>query len=94
MDNTVRILTYDIAAFSQEMLDEFTTQTGYEVELIRTDDAGGILELLMQTKQAPQADLAIGLDNTYLQTAIDNDVLWEHFANFDTSLASRYGVRC
>lgn len=70
MDNTVRILTYDIAAFSQEMLDEFTTQTGYEVELIRSDDAGGILELLMQTKQAPQADLAIGLDNTYLQTAL------------------------
>ena len=70
-DGKLRILTYDIAAFSDEMLAEFTNQTGYEIEMIRTDDSGGILEQLLQTQQAQQADLAIGLDNTYLQTALN-----------------------
>tara|TARA_X000001036_G_scaffold281720_1_gene261638 strand:+ start:12153 stop:13271 length:1119 start_codon:yes stop_codon:yes gene_type:complete len=76
--NTLRILTYDIAAFSQEMLDGFTNTSGYEVELIRTDDAGGILEQMLQTQGAPQADLAVGLDNTYLQTALDFCLLQPH----------------
>ena len=74
-DGTLRVLTYDIAAFSEEMLDEFTNQSGYEIEMIRTDDAGGILEQMLQTQQAPQADVAVGLDKTYLQTAIDRCLL-------------------
>ena len=77
-DGTLRILTYDIAAFSDEMLNQFTSISGYEVELIRTTDAGGILTQLLQTQAAPQADLAIGLDNTYLQYAIDFCLLQTH----------------
>ena len=80
-DGKLRILTYDIAAFSDEMLAEFTNQTGYEIEMIRTDDSGGILEQLLQTQQAQQADLAIGLDNTYLQTALNFCLLQAHEAN-------------
>ena len=80
-DGTLRILTYDIAAFSDEMLAEFTNQTGFEIEMILTDDSGGILEQLMQTQQAQQADLTIGLDNTYLQTAINFCLLQAHSTN-------------
>ena len=80
-DGKLRILTYDIAAFSDEMLAEFTNQTGYEIEMIRTDDSGGILEQLLQTQQAQQADLAIGLDNTYLQTALNFCLLRAHETN-------------
>ena len=80
-DGVLRLLTYDIAAFSDEMLDEFTNQTGYPIEIIRTDDSGGILEQLLQTQQAQQADLAIGLDNTYLQTALNFCLLQPHNAN-------------
>jgi len=80
-DGVLRLLTYDIAAFSENMLGEFTNQTGYEIELIRTNDAGGILEQLLQTQQAQQADLAIGLDNTYLQTALNFCLLQPHNAN-------------
>ena len=79
-DGKLRILTYDIAAFSDDMLSEFTNQTGYEIEMIRTDDSGGILEQLLQTQQAQQADLAIGLDNTYLQTALNFCLLQAHNA--------------
>ena len=33
----VRILTYDIAAFSDSMFSTFTNQTGYEIEVVRAD---------------------------------------------------------
>jgi thiamine transport system substrate-binding protein len=77
-DGKLRILTYDINAISDEMIEQFTNQSGFEVEIIRTDDAGGILEQMLQTKDAQQADLMIGLDNTYLQSAIDNCLLQYH----------------
>ena len=77
----VRILTYDITAFSDEMLSTFTNETGYGVELILADDAGGILERLLQTQDAAQFDLAIGLDNTYLQTALEAGLFQKHDAN-------------
>jgi thiamine transport system substrate-binding protein len=76
-DGKLRILTYDILALSDSMVEEFTNRTGYEVEFIKEDDAGGVLDQMMLTKQAQQADLMIGLDNTYLQTAIDNCLLRE-----------------
>lgn len=79
-DGTLTIVTYDIIAISDDVLSDFTAQTGYEVDIIATDDAGGILENLLLTKEAPQADLALGLDNTYLQTALDNCLLAPHSA--------------
>ena len=78
--NTLTIITYDIIALSDEVLEEFTNQTGYEIKMIPADDSGGILESLLLTKDAPQADLALGLDNTYLQTALDNCLLAPHSA--------------
>ena len=71
-DGKLRIISYDVLALSDSMIEEFTNETGYEVEFIKEDDAGGILDQMMLTKNAQQADLMIGLDNTYLQTAIEN----------------------
>lgn len=82
-DGTLKILTYDIAAFSDAMLANFTEQTGFAVELVYADDAGGILEIMLQTQASPQVDLAVGLDNTYLQTALDFCLLTVN--NVDTS---------
>ena len=77
----VRILTYEINAFTDTMFSTFTNETGYEIEVIYADDAGGILERLLQTQDTPQFDLAIGLDNTYLQTALDAELLGEYDAD-------------
>ena len=77
-NGTLRIITYDIYALSEEVVQDFTNQTGIEVEFIRTEDAGGILNQMMLTKNAPQADLMIGLDNTYSGVAMDNCLLQEN----------------
>ena len=57
------------------MVDAFTEETGYCVNFIKADDSGGILDQMMLTKDSPQANLMIGLDNTYLQTALENGLL-------------------
>ena len=77
-DGTLKILTYDIAGFSDELIAQFVAESGVSVEFTRADDAGGILDQMMLTKSAPLADLMIGLDNTYLPTAIQNCLLMEH----------------
>ena len=76
--DTLRILSYDILAFDAEMIEAFETEFGYEVEFIYESDAGGILNQMLLTKNSPQADVAIGLDNTYIQTAIDFCLLQPH----------------
>ena len=80
-DGELTIVTYDVYGLTDQMLTEFTNRTGYEISLMKLDDAGSVLDHLLQHKGVQTADLAIGLDNTYLQTALDNDVLWTHFAN-------------
>ena len=81
-DGELVIVTYDVTGLTDSMLSEFENQTGYDISITKLEDAGSILNHLLQYKGVQVSDLAIGLDNTYLQTAIDNDVLWEHFANF------------
>lgn len=92
-DKTLTIITYDIIALSDEVLEEFTNSTGYQINMIRAEDSGGILDNLLLTKEAPQADLALGLDNTYLQTALDNCLLAPHSAtlpNIDPAALAPY----
>ena len=45
-DCVLTIVTYDIIAITDDVLNDFTNQTGVQVVMIRTDDAGGILEHL------------------------------------------------
>jgi thiamine transport system substrate-binding protein len=45
--------------------------------MLKLDDAGSILDYLIQNRGNTNVDLAIGLDNTYLQTAIEFDLLEE-----------------
>ena len=76
-DGVLRIVSYDILALTDSVIQEFTNQTGYEVDIDKKGDAGSILDQLMLTKNAQQSDLMLGLDNSYLQTAIENCLLRE-----------------
>ena len=80
-DGELVIVTYDVYGLTEEMLSNFENQTGYNITMTKLDDAGSVLDHLLQYKGAQVSDLAIGLDNTYLQTAIDNNVLWPHEVN-------------
>ena len=76
-DNELVILTYDVNALSDSMISKFENNTGLEVKMIKVEDSGSILSYLIQNKGSGNVDLAIGLDNTYLPTAIELDLLEE-----------------
>ena len=82
-DNELIIVTYDVNALSDSMISNFENNTGLEVKMIKVDDAGSILSYLIQNDGSGNVDLAIGLDNTYLPTAIELNLLEEISVNKD-----------
>ena len=76
-DGEIVIVTYDVLALSDDMISEFEEASGLNVTILKLDDAGSILDYLLQNRGNTNVDLAIGLDNTYLQTAIEFDLLEE-----------------
>lgn len=68
---TLRLLTHDSFAVSDEVLAGFTKDTGIEVELIQGGDAGTVVNQAILTKGNPQADVLFGVDSTFLSRALD-----------------------
>lgn len=71
---TVRLLTHDSFLVSDDVLAAFTTDTGYQVEIVRAGDAGAMVNQAVLTAGNPVADVLYGVDNTFLSRALDADL--------------------
>ncbi|MGH9084345.1 MAG: thiamine ABC transporter substrate-binding protein [Acidimicrobiales bacterium] len=71
---TLRLLTHDSFALSEDLLAAFTEETGIEVELIQGGDAGTVVNQAILTKGNPQGDVLFGVDSTFLSRALDEDL--------------------
>ena len=73
--NKLVVYTYD--AFPGELessiKDKFESE-GITVDLLRFEDTGGLMAQVLLEKDTPKADVVIGLDNTYLAKAFDEDL--------------------
>jgi thiamine transport system substrate-binding protein len=67
---TVRLLTHDFFAVSDELLDAFSAETGFEVQIVRGGDAGIVVNQSILTAGNPLADVIFGVDTTLLSRAI------------------------
>ena len=76
----VRLLAYDSFVVSEDIFDDFTAQTGFEVEVVTGGDAGELLAKASVTAGNPEADVLWGIDNTLLTRAIDADI----FASYES----------
>ena len=77
---TLRLLTHDSFALSDDVLAEFTADTGIKVELIQGGDAGTVVNQAILTKGNPQADVLFGIDSTFLSRALAEDLFVPHEA--------------
>jgi len=69
-ENTlVRLAAHDSFVISEELIDQFESETGYELEILRLGDTGSLTNQLIVTKNAPIADAFFGIDNTFLGRA-------------------------
>jgi len=67
---TIRLVTHDSFAVSQDVLDAFTARTGIKVEVLQGGDAGTVVNQAILTKDNPIGDVLFGVDNTFLTRAL------------------------
>ncbi len=88
----VTIATHDSWAMSDEVLADFTEQTGYTVKVEPNGDAGQLTNKLVLTKGAPIADAVYGIDNTFASRAVEAGVLVEHTPEDSPASAADYAL--
>ena len=74
----------------QLALDEFTTDTGIEVELLKSQDAGTMLSKAVLTAGNPEGDVMWGVDNTLLSRAIEARVFDSYTSSAVAALDPRF----
>ncbi|MEV3931545.1 thiamine ABC transporter substrate-binding protein [Streptomyces sp. NPDC053728] len=69
---TVTLVSHDSFNASDAVLKAFTKETGYQVKVLKSGDAGAALNQEILTKGSPRGDVFFGVDNTLLSRALDN----------------------
>lgn len=73
-DNVVRLVTHDSFNVSEAVLDQFESETGLTVEILRVGDAGSMVNQSILTIENPLGDVLFGIDNTFLTRALNADL--------------------
>jgi thiamine transport system substrate-binding protein len=71
---TLTLLTHDSFAVSEEVLAQFEADSGIHVEILRSGDAGAMVNQAVLTKDNPLGDVLYGVDNTFLSRALDAEI--------------------
>jgi len=71
---TLTLVTHDSFDVSDEVLAAFTEDTGIEVRVLPSGDAGSMVNQAILTKGSPQGDVLFGIDSTFLSRALDEDL--------------------
>ncbi|WP_205472022.1 thiamine ABC transporter substrate binding subunit [Nocardioides sp. SYSU D00038] len=76
----VVLVTHESFALPDEVVAQFEEESGYDLVLRASGDAGALTNKLVLTKDDPTGDAAFGVDNTFASRALDEGV-------FDTAEA-------
>ncbi len=77
----VVVVTHDSFAVSQDVLDEFTRDSGLTVKIVQNGDAGQVVNSAILSAGAPQGDVLFGVDNTFLSRAQEAGVFVDYQAS-------------
>lgn len=93
-ENTlVRLAAHDSFVISDELIQKFETDTGYQLEILRLGDTGSLTNQLILTKNAPVADAVFGIDNTFQGRALEENIILGDFVAIDYSdVAFNYDI--
>src|SRR5215213_5658820 len=83
-DDTLRVVlvTHESFVMSKELQKRFEDESGYDLVVKASGDAGALTNKLVLTKDDPTGDAVFGIDNTFGSRAIDEGVL----APYDATL--------
>ncbi len=78
----VVLVTHESFFLPKKLVKAFEQESGYDLVLRASGDAGTMTNKLVLSAGNPQGDVAYGVDNTFASRALDNDV----FAPYDAAL--------
>lgn len=73
-DNVLTLVTHDSFSVSEEVLSQFEAETGIQIEILRSGDAGLMVNQAILSRGNPLGDVLFGIDNTFLSRALENDI--------------------
>jgi thiamine transport system substrate-binding protein len=71
----VVLVTHESFVMSDELIAQFEEESGYDLEIKASGDAGALTNKLVLTKDNPTGDAVFGIDNTFGSRAVDEGVL-------------------
>lgn len=74
-NGSLTLVTHDSFSLSDGVLEAFTAETGYTVEIVAPGDAGALVNQLILTKAAPLGDAVYGIDSSFASRAVSEGVL-------------------
>jgi thiamine transport system substrate-binding protein len=74
-DNSLRVISHKSFSLPKPLLAKFEADTGIKLSIIKTGDAGEMLNKLILTRAQPIADVVYGIDNTLQAKAQSANVL-------------------
>ena len=80
---TVRVVTHDSFALSEDLVTAFEQSSGIAVEFIPSGDAGEMVNRAVLSAGNPEGDVIFGVDTTLLSRAIDAGVFDPYVASPD-----------
>jgi thiamine transport system substrate-binding protein len=89
-DRRVVLATHESWAVPDEVMQEFTEQTGYRVKVQAAGDAGTLTNKLVLTQDSPIADVVFGVDNTFASRAVEAGVFADHTPPDQPASAARF----
>ncbi len=72
--DTLVVLTHDSFAMSEIVLEAFEEYTGTKVKILRSGDAGQMVNQAILSVNNPLGDVLYGVDNTFLSRAFNADI--------------------
>jgi thiamine transport system substrate-binding protein len=73
-ENVLTVVAHDSFAYSDAVMEAFEAETGITVQVLRSGDAGTMVNQSILSKENPLGDVMFGVDNTFLSRALDADL--------------------
>jgi thiamine transport system substrate-binding protein len=71
---TLRVMTHDSFAVSEDLIAQFESENNVDISFIRSGDTGSALNQAILSRDNPLADVFYGIDNTFLTRALKEDI--------------------
>ncbi len=91
-ENSVSVMTHDSFSLPQHLIDEFQSQTGLKLNLVKSGDAGQLSSVISLSAGKPKADAVFGIDNTFAARPIEAGALEPYRSPLATGGADDFAV--